>query len=110
MECGNFTQIYIWTLNGMWQLCMDSYALDFEWPIMFKLGLHGLLMNYNMCRNPSFGLVTKAKGLQGCGPRGSPGVKAKRSQRCGPRKSSGVTSHTPRSCRCVNMFVWKLDL
>jgi len=24
------------------------------------------------CRNPSFGLATKAKGLQGCGPRGSP--------------------------------------
>jgi hypothetical protein len=23
-----------------------------------------------MCRNPSFRLVTKAKGLQGCGPRG----------------------------------------
>jgi hypothetical protein len=26
-------------------------------------------MNYK-CRNPSFGLTTKAKGLQGCGPRG----------------------------------------
>jgi hypothetical protein len=26
------------------------------------------------CRNPSFGLATKAKGLQGCGPKGSPGV------------------------------------
>jgi hypothetical protein len=24
------------------------------------------------CRNPSFGLATKAKGLQGCGPKGSP--------------------------------------
>jgi hypothetical protein len=40
--------IYIWTLNGMWQLHMHSCALDFEWPIMFKLGLYGLLMNYNM--------------------------------------------------------------
>jgi hypothetical protein len=27
-----------------------------------------------LCCNPSFGLTTKAKGLQGCGPRGSPGV------------------------------------
>ncbi len=26
------------------------------------------------CRNPRFGLATKAKGLQGCGPKGSPGV------------------------------------
>jgi hypothetical protein len=25
------------------------------------------------CHNPNFGLATKAKGLQGCGPRGSPG-------------------------------------
>ncbi len=43
------------------------------------------------CRNFSFGLATKAKGLQGCGPRGSPGVKA--------RGSPGVTSHTPESVR-----------
>jgi hypothetical protein len=40
-----------------------------------------------ICRNLSFGLVTKAKGLQGCGPSGSPGVKAKRPQGCGPRRS-----------------------
>jgi hypothetical protein len=47
------------------------------------------------CRNPSLGFATKAKGLQGCGPRGSPGVKArespgikaKRLQGCGPRRS-----------------------
>ncbi len=32
----------------MWQLYMDSYALDFEGHIMFKLGLYELLMNYNM--------------------------------------------------------------
>jgi hypothetical protein len=30
------------------------------------------------CRNPNFGLVTKAKGLQGCGPKGSLGIKAKK--------------------------------
>jgi hypothetical protein len=35
--------------------------------------------------------MTKAKGLQGCGPKGSPGIKA--------RRSSGVTSHTPGSVR-----------
>jgi hypothetical protein len=29
------------------------------------------------CGNPSFGLATKAKGLQGCGPRGSPGNQGK---------------------------------
>jgi hypothetical protein len=28
------------------------------------------IMQVKACRNPSFGLATKAKGLQGCGPRG----------------------------------------
>jgi hypothetical protein len=31
-------------------------------------------MKLRACRNLSFGLATKAKGLQGCGPRESPGV------------------------------------
>jgi len=47
-----------------------------------------------LCRNPSFGLATKAKGLQGCGPRESP----------------GVTSHTPGSvgkCEGVNPHTFK---
>jgi len=51
------------------------------------------------CRNPSFELATKTKGLQSCGPRGSPGVKPKRSQGCGPRKNPRVTSHTPANVR-----------
>jgi hypothetical protein len=56
------------------------------------------------CRNPSLGLATKAKGLQGCEPRGSPGVKAKALQGCGPRRSQGVTSHTLESVRkCEGM-------
>jgi hypothetical protein len=45
-------------------------------------------------QNPSFGLATKAKGLQGCEPRGSP----------------GVTSHTPGSvgkCEGVNLHIPK---
>jgi len=45
--------------------------------------------------------------LQGCGPKGSPGVKpkgspgtkAKRSPRAKARGSPGVTSHTPGSAR-----------
>ncbi len=43
------------------------------------------------CRNPSLRLATKTKGLQGCGPKGSPRIKA--------RGSLGVTSHTPGSVR-----------
>jgi len=51
------------------------------------------------CRNPSLGLATKAKGLQGCEPKGSSGVKAKALQGCGPRGSQGVTSDTPGSVK-----------
>jgi len=68
----------------------------------------GLMVQW--CRNPSFRFTTKAKGLQGCGPRRSSGVKAKRSQGCEPRRSSGVTSHTPKSvrkCEGVNFHIPK---
>jgi len=50
---------------------------------------------YNYCRNPSFGLVTKAKGLQGCGPRGSPGVTSETPGSVG--ECEGVSPHTPKA-------------
>jgi hypothetical protein len=75
----------------------------------FDLNCTGLQMSpkcrnvlgpWTLCRNPSFVLATKAKGLQGCRPRGrKPRIKAKALQGCGPRGSQGVTSHTPGSVR-----------
>jgi len=56
------------------------------------------------CRNPSFGLTTKEKGLQGCGPRGSPRVKARGSPGVKARRSPGVTSHTPGSVRSAREY------
>jgi hypothetical protein len=47
------------------------------------------------CRNPSFGLATKAKGLQGCGPKGSPGVTSRTPGSVGKRE--GVNPHTPKA-------------
>jgi hypothetical protein len=47
------------------------------------------------CRNPSFGLATKAKGLQRCGPRGSPGVTSHTLGSVG--KCEGVNPHTPKA-------------
>jgi len=41
----------------------------------------------------------KVKALQGCGPKGSPGVKARESPGTKARRSSGVTSHTPGNVR-----------
>jgi hypothetical protein len=47
------------------------------------------------CCNPSFGLVTKAKGLQGCGPRESPRVTSHTPRSVG--KCEGVNPHTPKA-------------
>jgi len=49
----------------------------------------------NGCRNPSLGLATKAKGLQGCGPKGSPGVTSHTPESV--RKCEGVDPHTPKA-------------
>jgi hypothetical protein len=46
------------------------------------------------CHNLSFGLATKAKGLQGCGPRGSPGVTSYTHGSVG--KCEGVNPHIPK--------------
>jgi hypothetical protein len=43
------------------------------------------------CHNPSFGLATKAKGLQGCGPRESPRVISH------TPGSVGMNPHTPNA-------------
>ncbi len=47
------------------------------------------------CRNLSFGLATKAKGLQGCGPKESPGVTSHTPGNV--RKCEGVNLHTPKA-------------
>jgi hypothetical protein len=48
-----------------------------------------------MCCNPSFGLATKAKGLQRCGVRGSPRVTSHTPGSVG--KCEGVNPHTPKA-------------
>jgi len=46
-------------------------------------------------RNPAFGLATKAKGLQGCGPRENLGVTSHTLGSIG--KCEGVNLHTPKA-------------
>jgi len=67
-----------------------GWLTSFATTSMFHKILHALQVNPSpklvknveqRCRNPSLGLTTKAKGLQGCGPKGS----------------SGVTSYTPKA-------------
>jgi len=53
------------------------------------------LENCSICRNPSFRLATKAKGLQGCGLRESPGVTSHTPGNV--EKCEGVNPHTPKA-------------
>ncbi len=48
-----------------------------------------------LCRNLSFGLATKAKRLQRCGPKASPGVTSHTPGSVG--KCEGVNPHTPKA-------------
>jgi len=48
-----------------------------------------------LCCNPSLGLATKAKGLQGCGLKGSPKVTSHTPRSV--RKCEGGNSHTPKA-------------
>jgi hypothetical protein len=50
--------------------------------------------DHNQCRNPSLGLTTKAKGLQGCGPRGRPGSHFTCFREC--KECEGMNPHTPK--------------
>jgi hypothetical protein len=70
-------------------------------------------MNTYVVATLALGSRPRQRELQGCGPKGSPGVKpkgspgakAKRSPRPKARGSPGVTSHTPgnvRKCEGVN--------
>jgi hypothetical protein len=54
-----------------------------------------LISTLHYCRNPSLELATKAKGLQGCGPKGSPGVTSHIPG--SGRKCEGVNLHTPKA-------------
>jgi hypothetical protein len=47
-----------------------------------------------LCRNPSNWLATKARGLQGCGPKSRPGSHFTYSREC--KECEGMSPHTPK--------------
>jgi len=62
---------------------------------IYNLYICIILQGVTHCRNLSFGLATKAKGLQGCGPRESLGVTSHPPESVG--KCDGVNLHTPKA-------------
>jgi len=55
-----------------------------------------------LCHNPNLGLATKAKGLQGCGPRGGLGVTLHAFGSI--RKCEEVNLHTPKATA-----IWEME-
>ncbi len=73
----------------------DIYFLKFNFMLLEKAYTSfKVLCPDHYCRNPSFGLATKVKGLQGCEPRGSPGVTSETPGSV--RECEGVSLHTPK--------------
>jgi hypothetical protein len=65
------------------------------------------------CRNPSFGLTTKAKGLQGCGPKGKkPGTQGKGIAKVQAKRKPGSHITYSRYCNKVwgSVREWTLTL
>jgi hypothetical protein len=57
------------------------------------------------CRNRRLGLTTKARGLQGCGPRGRPGSHFTCSREC--KECEGMNPHTPKGTPMLGVGVPK---
>jgi hypothetical protein len=82
--------------NRSWTLKCTIFDINIRKYIqsLFKF-YYETILYFLECRNPSFGLATKAKGLQGCGPKGSPGVTSGTLGSVG--KCEGVNPHTPKA-------------
>jgi hypothetical protein len=57
------------------------------------------------CRNPNLGLATKARGLQGCGPKKGPRSHFTCSREC--KKFEGMNPHTPKGTSMLGVGVPK---
>jgi hypothetical protein len=60
---------------------------------------------YHLCHNPSLGLATKARGLQGYGPRGRPGSHFTCSREC--KECESMNPHTPKGTPMLGVGVPK---
>ncbi len=74
-------------------LFVTAMLNDFKSHVNLFIILNGAILFIECsCRNPNLGLTTKAKGLQECGPRGSPGVTSHTTESV--RKCERVNPHT----------------
>ncbi len=71
---------------------LNSEEINKVYLLFWKFKLNFLKFK---CRNPSFGFSTKAKGVEGCGPKGSLGVTSETPGSA--RECEGVSLHTPKA-------------
>jgi hypothetical protein len=95
-----------WNPYGIPNLQRDILGVIIHWIKKLFIPLEKY-WNFNVwndlhCRNPSFGLATKAKGLQGCGPKGSPGVTSETPGSAG--ECEGLGLHTPKQ-----LPLWEME-
>jgi hypothetical protein len=89
-----------------WIYALDPIAngfLHYKIFLMIRPLPYGKAIRHYDCRNPSLGLATKARGLQGCGRRGRPGSHLTCSQEC--EKCEGMNPHTLPS----ELPLWELE-
>ncbi len=94
--------LYIWPLSYSRTLNLDQSSYVLPYQIRWNSELKSIFLYFasvkfcnHQCRNPSFGLATKAKGLQGCGLRGGPKVTSHTPGSA--RKCEGMNPHTPKA-------------
>jgi hypothetical protein len=86
-RCSNYA-----LTNLLFGLCISMWIIDL---LITRPNPILELQHAPLCCNLNFGLTTKAKGLQGCGPRGSMGVTSHTPGSVG--KCEGVNPHTPKA-------------
>ncbi len=79
------------TCNLMWYICVIPCPIKRK---VMSLSHVMFLLFICRCCNLSLGLATKARGLQGCRPRGRPNSHITYSQEC--KECEGVNPHTPK--------------
>jgi len=97
---------------GRFILGTSYFTTSSQLKYMISLALHCKLLRV-FCCNPSFGFATKAKGLQGYGPRGrKPGNQGKDIARLRAKRKPGSDITYSRECKKVRRSVreWTFTL
>ncbi len=87
MSTGSYWRWFVWGVLGIQNVIVGGIGI-----LLSNIGGFVTIGNQGICRNPSFGLVTKVRAYMVAGQEGSPGVAS-----CAPRSAKeweGMNPHT----------------